>query len=168
VIASSAGNHAQGVALAAQKLGCSATIVMPSTTPKIKIDAVKARGAEVILHGDTYDEAYAEAKRLERARKLAFVHPYDDPDVIAGQGTIGLEIVRQSSQPPDGLFPSAAAADRGSRPTSSACVLGQGDRHRASRCRCDGAFAEGGASRHARSRRPAPMAAVKGRRLTMP
>ena len=104
VIASSAGNHAQGVALAAQKLGCSATIVMPSTTPKIKVDAVKARGAEVILHGDTYDEAYAEAKRLERARKLAFVHPYDDPDVIAGQGTIGLEIVRQSSQPPDAVF----------------------------------------------------------------
>ena len=90
VIASSAGNHAQGVALAAQKLGCAATIVMPSTTPKIKIDAVKARGAEVILLGDTYDEAYAEAKRLERARKLAFVHPYDDPDVIAGQGTIGM------------------------------------------------------------------------------
>jgi threonine dehydratase len=104
VIASSAGNHAQGVALAAQKLGCAATIVMPSTTPKIKVDAVKARGAEVVLHGDTYDEAYAEAKRLERARKLAFVHPYDDPDVIAGQGTIGLEIVRQSSQPPDAIF----------------------------------------------------------------
>jgi threonine dehydratase len=104
VIASSAGNHAQGVALAAQKLGCSATIVMPSTTPKIKVDAVKARGAEVILLGDTYDEAYAEAKRIERARKLAFVHPYDDPDVIAGQGTIGLEIVRQSSQPPDVVF----------------------------------------------------------------
>ncbi|HVQ62722.1 MAG TPA: threonine ammonia-lyase, biosynthetic, partial [Burkholderiales bacterium] len=104
VIASSAGNHAQGVALAAQKLGCSAVIVMPSTTPKIKIDAVKARGAEVILLGDTYDEAYVEAKRLERARKLAFVHPYDDPDVIAGQGTIGMEIVRQSSQPPDAVF----------------------------------------------------------------
>jgi threonine dehydratase len=104
VIASSAGNHAQGVALAAQRLGCAATIVMPSTTPKIKVDAVKSRGAEVILQGDTYDEAYAEAKRLERARMLAFVHPYDDPDVIAGQGTIGLEIVRQSSQPPDVVF----------------------------------------------------------------
>ena len=104
VIASSAGNHAQGVALAAQKLGCAATIVMPSTTPKIKVDAVKSRGAEVILQGDTYDEAYAEAKRLERSRKLAFVHPYDDPDVIAGQGTIGLEIVRQSSEPPDAVF----------------------------------------------------------------
>ena len=104
VIASSAGNHAQGVALAAQKLGCAATIVMPSTTPKIKVDAVKSRGAEVILRGDTYDEAYAEAKRLERARRLTFVHPYDDPDVIAGQGTIGMEIVRQSSQPPDAVF----------------------------------------------------------------
>jgi len=104
VIASSAGNHAQGVALAAQKLGCAATIVMPSTTPKIKIDAVKARGAEVILHGDTYDEAYTEASRLRRSRRLSFVHPYDDPDVIAGQGTIGMEIVRQSSQPPHAVF----------------------------------------------------------------
>jgi threonine dehydratase len=104
VIASSAGNHAQGVALAAQKLGCAATIVMPWTTPKIKIDAVKSRGAEVILHGDAYDDAYTEAKRLERARKLTFVHPYDDPDVIAGQGTIGMEIVRQCSPPPDAVF----------------------------------------------------------------
>jgi len=104
VIASSAGNHAQGVALAAQKLGCAAVIVMPSTTPKIKVDAVKARGAEVHLHGDTYDEAYAEAKRLERSRKLAFVHPYDDPDVIAGQGTIGMEIMRQTAQPLHAVF----------------------------------------------------------------
>jgi len=104
VIASSAGNHAQGVALAAQKLGCAAAIVMPTTTPKIKVDAVKARGAEVHLHGDTYDEAYAEARRLERSRKLAFVHPYDDPDVIAGQGTIGMEILRQATQPLDAVF----------------------------------------------------------------
>jgi threonine dehydratase len=104
VIASSAGNHAQGVALAAQKLGCAAVIVMPTTTPKIKVDAVKARGAEVHLHGDTYDEAYAEARRLERSRKLAFVHPYDDPDVIAGQGTIGMEILRQATQPLDAVF----------------------------------------------------------------
>src|SRR5260221_526075 len=110
VIASSAGNHRQGVALAAQKLGCAATIVMPSTTPKIKIDAVKARGAEVILHGDTYDEAYAEASRLGRSRRLAFVHPYDDPDVIAGQGTIGMEIVRQSSPPPDAVFVAVGGA----------------------------------------------------------
>ena len=104
VIASSAGNHAQGVALAAQKLGCAAVIVMPTTTPKIKVDAVKARGAEVHLHGDTYDEAYAEARRLARSRKLAFVHPYDDPDVIAGQGTIGMEILRQATQPLDAVF----------------------------------------------------------------
>lgn len=104
VIASSAGNHAQGVALAAQKLGCAAVIVMPATTPKIKVDAVKARGAEVHLHGDTYDEAYREAKRLERSRRLAFVHPYDDPDVIAGQGTIGMEILRQTAQPVHAVF----------------------------------------------------------------
>jgi threonine dehydratase len=104
VVASSAGNHAQGVALAAQKLGCAAVIVMPTTTPKIKVDAVKARGAEVHLHGDTYDEAYAEARRLERSRKLVFVHPYDDPDVIAGQGTIGMEILRQATQPLDAVF----------------------------------------------------------------
>jgi len=104
VIASSAGNHAQGVALAAQKLGCRAVIVMPVTTPKIKVDAVKARGAEVLLHGDTYDEAYAEAKRLGRARRLGFVHPYDDPDVIAGQGTIGMEILRQTAHPIHAVF----------------------------------------------------------------
>ncbi len=104
VIASSAGNHAQGVALAAQKLGCRAVIVMPATTPKIKVDAVRSRGAEVHLHGDTYDEAYAEARRIERARRLAFVHPYDDPEVIAGQGTIGMEILRQATQPIDAVF----------------------------------------------------------------
>ena len=104
VIASSAGNHAQGVALAAQKLGCKAVIVMPATTPKIKVDAVRSRGAEVHLHGDTYDEAYAEARRIERSRKLAFVHPYDDPEVIAGQGTIGMEILRQATQPIDAVF----------------------------------------------------------------
>src|SRR6267378_3735590 len=104
VIASSAGNHAQGVALAAQKLGCAAVIVMPSTTPKIKVDAVKARGAEVHLHGDTYDEAHVEAKRLGRARRLGFVHPYEDPDVIAGQGTIGMEILRQTAHPIHAVF----------------------------------------------------------------
>src|SRR6266849_3806642 len=104
VIASSAGNHAQGVALAAQKLGCRAVILMPVTTPKIKVDAVRARGAEVILHGDTYDEAYVEARRLGRARRLGFVHPYDDPDVIAGQGTIGMEILRQTAHPIYAVF----------------------------------------------------------------
>ena len=95
VIAASAGNHAQGVALAAQKLGCSATIVMPITTPHIKIGAVEARGATVVLHGDSYSDAYAKALVLQRQSRATFVHPYDDPDVIAGQGTIGMEILRQ-------------------------------------------------------------------------
>ncbi|MFN7899022.1 MAG: threonine ammonia-lyase, biosynthetic [Synechococcaceae cyanobacterium] len=104
VIAASAGNHAQGVALAAQRLGCRAVIVMPVTTPEVKVRSVSARGAEVLLHGDTYDEAYAEARRLEAARELTFIHPFDDPDVIAGQGTIGLEILRQCSQPPDAIY----------------------------------------------------------------
>jgi threonine dehydratase len=104
VIAASAGNHAQGVALAAQRLGCRAAIVMPVTTPRIKVDAVKARGAEVVLVGDSYDEAYRHAKQLERRRKLTFVHPYDDPDVIAGQGTIGMEILRQHPGPIHAIF----------------------------------------------------------------
>src|SRR5437762_12718701 len=104
VIAASAGNHAQGVALAAQRLGCRAAIVMPVTTPRIKIDAVAARGAEVVLVGDSYDEAYRHAKALERRRKLTFVHPYDDPDVIAEQGTIGMEILRQHPAPIHAMF----------------------------------------------------------------
>jgi threonine dehydratase len=95
VIAASAGNHAQGVALAAQRLRCRAVIAMPVTTPQIKIAAVKARGAHVVLHGDSYDEAYHYARALGRRRRLAFVHPYDDPDVIAGQGTIAMEMLRQ-------------------------------------------------------------------------
>ena len=104
VIAASAGNHAQGVALAAQKLGCRAVIVMPVTTPRIKIDAVAARGAEVVLIGDSYDEAHGHAKKLEKKRNLTFVHPYDDPDVIAGQGTIGMEILRQHPNPIHAIF----------------------------------------------------------------
>jgi threonine dehydratase len=104
VIAASAGNHAQGVALAAQRLGCRAVIVMPVTTPRIKVDAVAARGAEVVLHGDSYAEAYRKALQLKRRRGLAFVHPYDDPEVIAGQGTIGLEILRQHPRPIDAIF----------------------------------------------------------------
>ncbi|HTQ77102.1 MAG TPA: threonine ammonia-lyase, biosynthetic [Burkholderiales bacterium] len=104
VIAASAGNHAQGVALAAQKLGCRAVIVMPVTTPRIKVEAVMQRGAEVVLRGDTYAEAYTYAMRLRRRRGLAFVHPYDDPDVIAGQGTIGMEILQQHAAPIDALF----------------------------------------------------------------
>ena len=104
VIAASAGNHAQGVALAAQRLGCRALIVMPVTTPRIKVDAVAARGAKVVLHGDSYAEAYERAMRIRRERGLVFVHPYDDPDVIAGQGTIGMEIVRQHAGPLDAVF----------------------------------------------------------------
>jgi threonine dehydratase len=104
VITASAGNHAQGVALAAQKLGCTATIVMPVTTPQIKVAAVKARGAKVILEGDGYDEAYAHARVLERRRRLTFVHPYDDPDVIAGQGTIAMEILNQHARPIHAIF----------------------------------------------------------------
>jgi threonine dehydratase len=104
VIAASAGNHAQGVALAAQKLGCVATIVMPVTTPRIKIGAVRARGANVVLHGDSYSDAYAHALALKKESRAAFVHPYDDPDVIAGQGTIGMEILRQCQRPIDAIF----------------------------------------------------------------
>ena len=104
VITASAGNHAQGVALAAQKLGCAATIVMPVTTPHIKIAAVAARGANVVLHGDSYSDAYAKALELQRESGATFVHPYDDPDVIAGQGTIGMEILRQWQGPLDAIF----------------------------------------------------------------
>jgi len=104
VIAASAGNHAQGVALGAQRLGTQATIVMPITTPQIKVDAVKARGAEVILEGLSYEEAYRYAVKLGHERGLTFIHPYDDPDVIAGQGTIGMEILRQHSKPIDAVF----------------------------------------------------------------
>jgi threonine dehydratase len=104
VIAASAGNHAQGVALGAKQLGTSAVIVMPITTPQVKIDAVKVRGGEVILFGDTYDDAYAHARELEQSRGLTFVHPFDDPDVIAGQGTIGMEILRQHPGPIGAIF----------------------------------------------------------------
>ena len=104
VIAASAGNHAQGVALAAQRLGCKAVIVMPVTTPRIKVDAVAARGAEVVLHGDSYAEAYQKAMRIKRSRGLTFVHPYDDPEVIAGQGTVGMEILRQHPRAIDAIF----------------------------------------------------------------
>ena len=104
VICSSAGNHAQGVALAAQRRGVRAVIVMPVTTPSIKVDAVTALGGEVVLHGDTYDDAYAHAMRLASAEGLEFIHPFDDPDVIAGQGTIGAEILRQAEQGIDAIF----------------------------------------------------------------
>jgi threonine dehydratase len=104
VIAASAGNHAQGVALAAQRLNCAATIVMPVTTPHIKIAAVTARGATVVLHGDSYSDAYEHARELQAKQGATFVHPYDDPDVIAGQGTIGMEILRQWQAPLDAIF----------------------------------------------------------------
>ncbi len=104
VIAASAGNHAQGVALSASRLGCRAVIVMPETTPAIKVDAVRNRGGEVVLAGASYDDAYAHAKQLEKEEKLTFVHPYDDPDVIAGQGTIGMEILRQHARPIHAVF----------------------------------------------------------------
>jgi threonine dehydratase len=104
VIAASAGNHAQGVALAAQRLRCRATIVMPVTTPRIKVDAVRGRGAEVVLQGDSYSDAYEHARALEKTTGATFVHPYDDPDVIAGQGTVGMEILRQRQGKLDAVF----------------------------------------------------------------
>ena len=104
MVAASAGNHAQGVALAAQHLSCKATIVMPVTTPSIKIQAVAARGATVVLHGDSYSDAYAHALTLQKTLHATFVHPYDDPDVIAGQGTIAVEILRQCQSPIDAIF----------------------------------------------------------------
>ncbi len=104
VIAASAGNHAQGVALAASKLGTRAIIVMPKTTPQVKVDAVKARGGEVILHGNNYDDACGYARELETQKNLTFIHPFDDPHVIAGQGTIGMEILRQYQKPIHAIF----------------------------------------------------------------
>jgi threonine dehydratase len=104
VICASAGNHAQGVALSAARLGCRAVIVMPTTTPPVKIDAVKARGGEVVLFGESYTDAYGHALTLEKKLKLTFVHPFDDPDVIAGQGTIGMEILRQHPEPIHAIF----------------------------------------------------------------
>jgi len=104
VIAASAGNHAQGVALAAQRLGTHAVIVVPRTAPEIKQEAIRRFGAELILFGDSYDEAYAHAREIASLRSLAFVHPYDDPDVIAGQGTIGLEIDEQCRDHIDAVF----------------------------------------------------------------
>ncbi len=104
VIAASAGNHAQGVALSARRLGVRAMIVMPVTTPRIKVDAVCNLGAKTALVGDNYDEAYAHARKIEKQRGMTFIHPYDDPEVIAGQGTIGLEILRQHPSPIDAVF----------------------------------------------------------------
>ncbi|WP_088283234.1 threonine ammonia-lyase, biosynthetic [Ideonella sp. A 288] len=104
VICASAGNHAQGVALSAKRLGCRAVIVMPVTTPRLKIDAVAALGGEVVLHGESYSDAYGHAVELQQTQGLTFVHPFDDPDVIAGQGTIAMEILRQHQGPIDAVF----------------------------------------------------------------
>jgi threonine dehydratase len=104
VICASAGNHAQGVALAAERLGAHATIVMPRTTPGIKVQAVKRLGGRVVLHGDAFDEAHAHARRIEAEKGLTFIHPYDDPEVIAGQGTIGMEMLRQHPDPIEAVF----------------------------------------------------------------
>jgi threonine dehydratase len=104
VICASAGNHAQGVALAAKKLGCKAVIVMPVTTPRLKIDAVAALGGAVVLHGDSFSDAYSHAVELQKEGGLTFVHPFDDPDVIAGQGTVAMEILRQHQGPIDAVF----------------------------------------------------------------
>jgi len=104
VICASAGNHAQGVALGAHKLGTRAVIVMPTTTPQLKIDAVKALGGEVVLFGDSYSDAYGHSLTLQKKQGLTFVHPFDDPDVIAGQGTIAMEMLRQHQGPLDAVF----------------------------------------------------------------
>src|SRR3989440_1417597 len=104
VVCASAGNHAQGVALAARRRGIAAVIVMPHTTPHIKVQAVIDLGAEVLMHGDDYDSAFEQALELARERELVFVHPFDDPDVIAGQGTIAVEILRQSGGDLDAIF----------------------------------------------------------------
>nr|WP_269148899.1 threonine ammonia-lyase, biosynthetic [Bordetella ansorpii] len=104
VIAASAGNHAQGVALAASRLGCRAVIVMPTTTPEVKIEAVRRLGGETVLAGESFTDAYEHAKQLEKTEKLTFVHPFDDPDVIAGQGTVGMEILRQHPGEIEAIF----------------------------------------------------------------
>lgn len=104
VIAASAGNHAQGVALTGKKLGIQTVIVMPKTTPPIKVSSVKALGAKVVLHGDTYDEASEHSKKLAKEKGMTHVHPFDDPEVIAGQGTVGMEILRQVMGPLDAVF----------------------------------------------------------------
>ena len=104
VIAASAGNHAQGLALAAQKMRVKATIVMPITTPKIKVDAVRGWGANVVLFGDNYDAAAGHANELIEQHGMTYIHPFDDPDIIAGQGTVGMEILRQLPGKLDAIF----------------------------------------------------------------
>ncbi len=161
VVAASAGNHAQGLALAAQKMGVKATIVMPCTTPQIKVDAVRGRGAKVVLHGDSFEEAAERAQELVDKRGMVYVHPFDDPDVIAGQGTVGMEIVRQHQEPLDavfvpvgggGLLAGVAAYIRyvwpntriiGVEPEDAACLKLALERGRRARLSEVGLFAEG-------------------------
>ncbi|WP_286240474.1 threonine ammonia-lyase, biosynthetic [Neptuniibacter halophilus] len=104
VVAASAGNHAQGLAMSARKLGVKATIVMPKTTPDVKVNNVKRLGGKVVLHGDAFDEASAHAQKLVAEKGMTYVHPFDDPDVIAGQGTVAMEILRQESGPIEAIF----------------------------------------------------------------
>ncbi|MCP4596471.1 threonine ammonia-lyase, biosynthetic [Neptuniibacter sp.] len=104
VVAASAGNHAQGVAMSAKTLGIKATIVMPKTTPDVKVNNVRRLGGKVVLHGDAYDDASAHAKKLVEEKGMTYVHPFDDPDVIAGQGTVAMEILRQESGPINAIF----------------------------------------------------------------
>ena len=161
VVAASAGNHAQGVALAAQTLGIKAKIVMPVTTPAIKVDAVRARGATVVLHGDSFDEAAVRAQALVKQDGMTFIHPFDDPDVIAGQGTVAMELVRQAPKPLDyvficcgggGLLAGMAAYLRyvwpqthiiGVEPEDAACVRAALDQGRRVTLREVGLFADG-------------------------
>ena len=161
VVAASAGNHAQGVALAASKLGIKATIVMPITTPLIKVDAVKALGAKVVIHGDSFDEAAVRARALTESEGFTFIHPFDDPDVIAGQGTVAMELVRQAPKPLDyvficcgggGLLAGMAAYLRyvwpqthiiGVEPEDAACVRAALDQGRRVTLREVGLFADG-------------------------
>ena len=161
VVAASAGNHAQGVALAAQTLGIKAKIVIPVTTPAIKVDAVRARGATVVLHGDSFDEAAVRAQTFVKQEGMTFIHPFDDPDVIAGQGTVAMELVRQAPTPLDyvficcgggGLLAGMAAYLRyvwpqtriiGVEPEDAACVRAALDQGRRVTLREVGLFADG-------------------------
>jgi threonine dehydratase len=156
VICASAGNHAQGVALGARTRGIPAVIVMPLTSPDIKVQAVADLGGEIVLHGDDYDHAYEHALELGRARGLVFVHPFDDPDVIAGQGTIAMEILRQHhGDDIDAIFVPVGGGgliwDRRLRevPVSTH----QDHRRRAGRRGRHARFAAGRETRHARSGR---------------
>ncbi len=104
VVAASAGNHAQGLAMSAAVMGVKATIVMPKTTPDIKVNSVRSRGARVVLHGDTFDEAFRHSQKLVLEKGYVYIHPFDDQDVIAGQGTIGMELLRQETGPIHAVF----------------------------------------------------------------